>query len=392
VSKALDATSRNLDAAPPHAMNSLSMAPRWVYGRRPELVTRAFTLSVRRESSCRSRSRASFWWRPCPGRDGIMVHEFAGRGAIACARWRRVSACYPTSVGPEIRHAASRFLARMERDKAVEERRFLDAFLLRLGLTPHRIDKSECPDFFLHFGSGDSSVDLGCELVRFHAKSDGVTTLAHANRWKRFAERLRTALHAAGIHIYGAVHGGFEGLLANETTVIAELRGLLTRTRVREGSIDSFDPSLEPTLAAFVSSIYIRSTSSDAPELWWCGTLQTGPVEDPWPVLRDIIAKKSEKATSWRWGAVDERWLLVVGEAQALSDTMVLVGPAEGGPPTSSFTRVFAWDAFSEKIHQVLPVFGTVFELRSAGAVVRRSLYPSCVARFANLDSSQPAP
>ena len=41
-------------------MNSLSMAPRWVYGRRLELVTRAFTLSVRRESSYLNARRASF--------------------------------------------------------------------------------------------------------------------------------------------------------------------------------------------------------------------------------------------------------------------------------------------------------------------------------------------
>jgi hypothetical protein len=46
---------QNLDAALPHAMNSLSMARRWVYGRRLELETRAFTLSVRRESSYRNR-------------------------------------------------------------------------------------------------------------------------------------------------------------------------------------------------------------------------------------------------------------------------------------------------------------------------------------------------
>jgi hypothetical protein len=309
-----------------------------------------------------------------------------------------VSACYPTFVGPEIRHAASRFLERTEPDKAVEERRLLDAFLQRLGLTPDQIEKSECPDFFLRFGSGDSSVNLGCELVRFETNSDGVTTLGHANRWKRFAELLRTALHAAGIHIYGAVHphrranADFEDLLADKTKVIKELLGLLQRTRVVEGSIDGFDSSLEPTLAAFVSRIYIRSTSSDAPELWWYSPLQTGSVADPWPVLRDIIAKKSEKATSWNWGEVDERWLIVVGEAQALSDTMGLLGPAKEGPPTSSFTRVFARDAFSEKIYQILPVFGTVYELRSVGAVVRMCLYPSCVARFAKLAISQPAP
>lgn len=60
MSKALGATGRNLDAAPPHAMNSLSMAPRWVYGRRLELETRAFTLSVRRESSYLNARCASF--------------------------------------------------------------------------------------------------------------------------------------------------------------------------------------------------------------------------------------------------------------------------------------------------------------------------------------------
>jgi hypothetical protein len=41
-------------------MNSLSMAPRWVYGRRLELETRAFTLSVRRESSYLNARCASF--------------------------------------------------------------------------------------------------------------------------------------------------------------------------------------------------------------------------------------------------------------------------------------------------------------------------------------------
>ena len=41
-------------------MNSLSMAPRWVYGRRLELETRAFILSVRRESSYLNARCASF--------------------------------------------------------------------------------------------------------------------------------------------------------------------------------------------------------------------------------------------------------------------------------------------------------------------------------------------
>jgi hypothetical protein len=51
VSKALGATARNLVATRPRAMNALSETPRWVYGRRLEVLTRAFTLLVRRESS-----------------------------------------------------------------------------------------------------------------------------------------------------------------------------------------------------------------------------------------------------------------------------------------------------------------------------------------------------
>ena len=43
-------SSSRLDAGPLHAMNSSSTAPRWVYDRGLELVTRAFTLSVRRGS------------------------------------------------------------------------------------------------------------------------------------------------------------------------------------------------------------------------------------------------------------------------------------------------------------------------------------------------------
>jgi hypothetical protein len=59
VSKALDATARNLDADQDRGTYGSSKARLWVYDRRLELVTRAFTLFGARRSSGREHRRAT---------------------------------------------------------------------------------------------------------------------------------------------------------------------------------------------------------------------------------------------------------------------------------------------------------------------------------------------
>ena len=53
MSKAPRATARNLDAGQNRGTNALSNARLWVYDRRLELLTRAFTLFGAPRSSCR---------------------------------------------------------------------------------------------------------------------------------------------------------------------------------------------------------------------------------------------------------------------------------------------------------------------------------------------------
>ena len=60
VSKALAATARNLEVAPDRGTNESSNARLWVYDRRLELMTRAFTLFGARTSSRRAPSRGHF--------------------------------------------------------------------------------------------------------------------------------------------------------------------------------------------------------------------------------------------------------------------------------------------------------------------------------------------
>jgi hypothetical protein len=259
--------------------------------------------------------------------------------------------------------------------KDQEVHRLLDAVLHRLQLTPANVEKSECPDFFFRLGSS-SVVTIGCELVRFHSTPEGASTLGHGLRWKRFAERLRIELQRHGIDVFGAIHLredsklSFEKLLRDEASAAAEICGRLSRAGSGDHLVDTFDPTTEPLLTIAVESIFVRPPLAKPSEPWWCASLQSGLCADPWPVLDEIIKTKNAKASSWNWRSVDERWLLIAAEATTLATTMVLLGRSEPLMPASAFTRVLAWDGFCERIHQLLPTFGTIFEMRARRARV----------------------
>jgi hypothetical protein len=284
---------------------------------------------------------------------------------------------------------ASNALTRLERGKTNEERRHLDAFLMRLGLVPSVIEKCECPDFFMQFNARTRATSVGCEVVRFQAWSEGASKLGHAYRWKRFAERLRSALVRSGLGVYGVIHlhvetnVSFDLLLADEARTISEICGRLEATSALDGVIVRFDPVVEPTLLKAVERIEVRASPLPAMELWWCASLQSGLVAESWPALHEIVASKSQKAASWNWRSADERWLLVVGEAQTLSDTMILFEPPEHPTSTSAFSHVFAWSAFFEQVHQVFPTFQTIFELQHNEPVLHRSAFMSKVGLVA---------
>jgi hypothetical protein len=120
--------------------------------------------------------------------------------------------------------------------------------------------------------------------------------------------------------------------------------------------------------------------------------LQSGLVATPSSALEKIVAEKSEKARSWNWRTEDgrpatERWLLVIGKAQTLSDTMILAAEPPGTfPSTTGFTHVLAWDAFFEQVHQVHPLYQLVAEYHPY-PVYRRHRFPSRVAEFVQDDA-----
>lgn len=281
---------------------------------------------------------------------------------------------------------ASWMLERIRNDKDSEERRFLDGFLDRLSLRPSEVEKSERPDFFLGFDSPSGVVHVGCELVRFHALTEGPTRLDHGHRWKVFAVKLREELQRIGLCVCGVIQlrdgssDAFEALLRHRDRSVAEICNALKRSGATTGSLGTFDRAVEPLLASAVDGIGWEPTSKD--ELWWCSSLQSGSLPDPWPSLARIVEEKDEKARAWNWRNVDERWLLVVAEGQTLGDTMVLTdADASTIIPAEAFSRTFLWDGFSEQIHQIHPTYGVVFEVDTQGrGTIHRRMFPSSVA------------
>lgn len=107
-------------------------------------------------------------------------------------------------------------------------------------------------------------------------------------------------------------------------------------------------------------------------------------------MLDQIVKTKNAKASSWDWRSVDERWLRIAAEATTLATTMVLLGRPEPLGSAGAFTRVLAWDGFCERIHQLLPTFGTIFEMRREGPMLHRSMMPSSIVKFVDANSQTP--
>jgi hypothetical protein len=238
---------------------------------------------------------------------------------------------------------------------------------------------------------------IGCELVRFNAVEgrEDAGGIEHIQRWKRFAERLASTLGRSGLgEMYGGLHpkdasaDAFDGLLREQDRLIAEIVDLVRSSRGRAKTVASFGPK-RPILAKFVKRLFFRKNPFPTPALWWYSTLRSGEVADPLPALETIVGSKDRKAVGWVWRAADDRWLLIVGEAQSLEDTMVLEGRIEGfrmSVQPLALTRVFAWDGFSERIYQVHPSVGLVFEVDPAGrSVIHRKAYPDSVRPFCDL-------
>lgn len=292
-----------------------------------------------------------------------------------------------------IDNPASWMLDRIRPNKDDEERRLLDGFLARLSLEPDEFEKSERPDFFLRFERSPRSVRIACEVVRFHLETEGPTRLDHGHRWRSFAVRLREELRRSGQNVAGVLYlrggssGSFEALLRRRDRTIAEISNLLRRTGVTSGTIVTFDVAEEPVLSSAVDRILLRPANRVNTELWWCSSLQSGVLPDPWPSLVRIVREKDAKAANWNWRNADERWLLVVAEAQTLGDTMVLTDAvASTTIPCKAFSRTFLWDGFSERIHQIQPTYGLVFEVDTQGlGIINRRTFPNAVANSSEL-------
>ena len=109
-----------------------------------------------------------------------------------------------------------------------------------------------------------------------------------------------------------------------------------------------------------------------------------GSLVDPLPTLNGIVQKKQTKARDWDWRNADERWLIIVGQAQSLDDTMPLKeGMTFDIAPAPAFTRVFAWDGFFERVFEILPNRRVVFEVNEQGEdVIHSRAFPAVLEQF----------
>jgi len=258
---------------------------------------------------------------------------------------------------------ASKALQGLDVAGADEEAEYALRFILLLGVDDANLKKRERPDFVIGFGS--KSVAL--EVTRYHADiaGGGSEEARFFKLWRSFADDLRRSLASAGVdNIYGAIHFRQKSRAAipERDRLISEITAAVA-SACRSGaltdiaSIESFDPDGQPALYTHVEYIYLRNTAPERGALWWCAHLQAGCVPDPEDGLRDRVNAKDIAAKSYPWPPSDERWLLIYAASRGLSD-MARVENAIAPPIQSSeFDRVFLYDAFAQRVHQLHPEF-----------------------------------
>lgn len=270
-----------------------------------------------------------------------------------------------------------------------QERKVLLGFLKRLQLGYYEAIDGERPDFTLNFSSNAKKTSIGCEITFFYADkgSRGSTQERFMKQWKKFAKSLRAELDKEGqeyTHLYEAIHfknPDFNIMDRFDNNDFVSQIVLAVKNRKNKEDLRHFEKDALPLLAEHVDHIYLRDTTPEPGVLWWPSHLQAGEVGDPTASLVKIIEEKNVVGSTYDWGNVAEKWLLIYSGASGITDMIIFPSDFSTDQlPRVCFDRVYIWDRFFESIHEIYPNFCEVVSARSN--VLYKRLYSPFVRPF----------
>jgi hypothetical protein len=216
-------------------------------------------------------------------------------------------------------------------------------------------EEAEQPDFFVT-ARGHK---IGVELTLFHLDSGARGSLGRKQfeKWALVSSAIRERLNKAGIdNLYGSVF-----LKSIESQTLDQLnRPLfveeLTQLCQRENDSgarcrDVTDIEAFSYLPSVLEKVHLDTGPVN--KLWWCAHLQSGPLDDSFPVVDRIIRGKVSKACGYHWRDAEERWLVIAARALHLWDTGIIKEDQMANTKRieqGAFDRVFFWDKFSENV------------------------------------------
>lgn len=269
---------------------------------------------------------------------------------------------------------ASKIFFKDKKPTKEEEIEIVKNFLLRLQIEYTDIIKSERPDLIITF---PSNLKVGCEVTKYYAdpSSKGSTSKKFFVKWKKFTQKLREELLKRNEdynHVYGTIHfkesKKSESFIDNNSS-IKELVDI----------VDSNYMDLKPSKVLhtsklvgrsfelakkFVDHIYLKNIYPKGQYLWWAAHLQTGEIPNSKEAVKLIILLKNKLSSNYTTKNLDKKWLIIFAEGLGLNDVCIIENLKQLRiiDKISYFLNIYIFDKFTEKICQVYPEYGKIFD------------------------------
>lgn len=270
-----------------------------------------------------------------------------------------------------VNEVASKILYTEHKGK-IQELNLMKGFLKRMCVEYEKLEDKQSrerpeenePDFIVHL---KNKKRLGFEFTFYYSDQSRGTF----EKWSKISNIIKDKLLKSGNgqeYLYGAIQfkGPYSSLngidkekFADEC--VAVTKHLISETKLRQKSFFFNDFTQFPYLATYVDQIHFNNTFPEKGILWWHGSLQSGFVDDPTPILPKIIDGKNKK--NYKKDNLHSLSLLICASALTLGDTGVTID-LEKLPKIdySPFDKIFYWDKFLENIFEIYPMRKLIFD------------------------------
>lgn len=210
----------------------------------------------------------------------------------------------------------------MSTQKKRWEKFLIREFLEFMGFAVSRLTASERPDARATVTKDGTRSRIGIEVTLYQvdaapgANGGSPGTQLDAF-WREVQKSLRRRLvarrRALTLHVHVFLKKGQRALLSDARGLAAELVAFAQENapRPKQSVCIATLPSRYPLLCQYMREVRITNTAPAVGFRWVCADTSVASVGVQLNYVTQHVARKGNKCRNYRWGNVDERWLLI---------------------------------------------------------------------------------